>query len=265
MMKFVVLLCLAASAFALPLNMTADSSDFKTMDPWNIIGGKVVSPAFKYPFLVALVQKGQTPLNGQFCGASLISANRVLTAAHCCDAVAADDIDVLIHWQDLSKTTQGERIAVSSMEMHPDYNSRTIDNDVCVLKLAQSTTQAPAKLDDGSHSAVGTSATVAGWGNTKTSGSSFPSQAMEVNVPIVSNEVCNSKESYGGEITKGMMCAGFGQGGKDACQGDSGGPLFVDGVQIGVVSWGYGCAQPDMYGVYARVSVFKAWIENQME
>lgn len=48
--------------------------------------------------------------------------------------------------------------------------------------------------------------------------------------------------------------------------GDSGGPLvtFDDtkqtAVQIGVVSWGYGCAQPSYPGVYARLTVGRNWI-----
>ena len=39
-------------------------------------------------------------------------------------------------------------------------------------------------------------------------------------------------------------------GGADACQGDSGSPLVIKGTrtQVGIVSWGYGCAKPDLYG-----------------
>jgi secreted trypsin-like serine protease len=109
--------------------------------------------------------------------------------------------------------------------------------------------------------------TVAGWGNTNAFGSSFPSKAQEVDVPYVTNQVCNGRETaYTGMITDGMMCAGFSEGGKDACQGDSGGPIFMtqNGVATltGVVSWGFGCAQPGSPGVYARVSHFLGYINN---
>merc|ERR1719198_2462152 len=61
-----------------------------------------------------------------------------------------------------------------------------------------------------------------------------------------------------------MMCAGLSTGGVDACQGDSGGPLFAPSSGsdsdahhlVGIVSWGVGCALPNMYGVYARVSTY---------
>ncbi len=79
-------------------------------------------------------------------------------------------------------------------------------------------------------------------------------------MPYVTNDVCNNRQAYNGEITDGMLCAGVAAGGIDACQGDSGGPLiFSSGnsaVLVGIVSWGYGCAQPNKYGVYARVSTY---------
>merc|ERR1739838_121790 len=119
----------------------------------------------------------------------------------------------------------------------------------------------------------GTMSWVTGWG---TEGSGVPlaspQNLQEVDVPIVGNNQCGC--SY--TITDNMICAGTKEGGKDSCQGDSGGPLVYHigpsehnngkahgpfhWVQTGVVSFGRGCALPDVPGVYARVSQFQKWI-----
>lgn len=57
-----------------------------------------------------------------------------------------------------------------------------------------------------------------------------------------------------------MLCAGYLKGGQDSCQGDSGGPLVYMGKQIGVVSWGKGCADPGYPGVYTDITKFTWWI-----
>lgn len=56
-----------------------------------------------------------------------------------------------------------------------------------------------------------------------------------------------------------MICAGT--PGQDSCQGDSGGPLVVNGVQVGVVSWGYGCARPGYPGVYSNIANLRGFID----
>lgn len=68
-------------------------------------------------------------------------------------------------------------------------------------------------------------------------------------------------------IGPAQVCAGLEQGGKDSCQGDSGGPLVVRDAnncprQIGVVSWGAGCAEAGIYGIYTRVSAYADWIQK---
>ncbi len=74
----------------------------------------------------------------------------------------------------------------------------------------------------------------------------------------------------GGIDAATMVCAGELHGTKDSCQGDSGGPLMVPDatgalVQMGVVSWGFGCGYPTQYGVYSRIgdTALNSWVRTQ--
>ncbi|XP_029363540.1 transmembrane protease serine 9-like [Echeneis naucrates] len=155
--------------------------------------------------------------------------------------------------------------------IHPNYNPRTSDNDIALLRLNSAVTFTnfirPVCLAASNSTFFnGTDSWVTGWGNI---GSGvplpFPQSLMEVEVPVVGNRQCNCL--YGvGTITDNMICAGLLAGGRDSCQGDSGGPMVSKQgsvwVQSGIVSFGVGCAEPNFPGVYARVSQYQSWISS---
>eukprot|EP01083_Nonionella_stella_P288019 980339_1 len=119
-----------------------------------------------------------------------------------------------------------------------------------------------------------------GWGDTdiRDDVSKLSDVLMSVDVNVISKNECDASEgtvdgyydTYENQITNNMLCARVVGGGEDSCQGDSGGPLVVKGanagqdVQVGVVSWGIGCASKHFPGVYARVSRSYNWIEDEV-
>jgi secreted trypsin-like serine protease len=119
--------------------------------------------------------------------------------------------------------------------------------------------------------AVGKRVVVIGWGATQEGGSTTP-RLMKVDVSVQGQELCqaNYQEAEAGtQLTRNMFCAGEPEGGKDSCQGDSGGfigaPDQSGHVQLGIVSWGFGCARPKLFGVYTRVANYKEWISQIMQ
>lgn len=96
---------------------------------------------------------------------------------------------------------------------------------------------------------------VTGWGDqTPTLGLNSTDQLLEVDLEVVSDDECGTT-NFGLDGPTGVCAAALL---KDSCQGDSGGPLFAtaggEPVQIGVVSYGTGCAFPAFPGVYSEVN-----------
>ncbi|KAL9181817.1 hypothetical protein ACHAXT_012160 [Thalassiosira profunda] len=168
---------------------------------------------------------------------------------------------------------------------HPQYDPNTVNNDFMILQLNEATTE-PVDFVKVSPEYVGgdQAVTVVGWGDTDpTDGRAMPPSLQETEVFTLTNEECrasegevggtnlfgftfgSSIEQYGDRITTNMICAK--DDGEDSCQGDSGGPMVIkneDGadMQVGVVSWGFGCAHNDFPGVYGRVSAQYGWIRE---
>ena len=202
-----------------------------------IVGGEDAGPNDN-AFQVGLLDKSQTDnFYAQYCGGTLIAPNVVVTAAHCSDFITKDQVQVLTGARRLDGG--GTRRNVTSVVIHPKWNGTTLDYDVAVWRLGTA---------DGTTNMLAT-----GWG-ALTEGGSFPIKLQKVSLPLAGRADCNDANSYNGQISDRMMCAGKAGGGIDTCQGDSGGPLARGGALIGITSWGRGCARRNFYGVYTRLS-----------
>ncbi|KMS88680.1 MULTISPECIES: serine protease [Streptomyces] len=254
-------LALAATVTAIPMvsavPAVADSV---------VVGGFPIDVS-QAPWTVALASRDRFGgmRAGQFCGAVAVGRTTVVTAAHCLseEVLGAPpnrvrDLKVIAGRTDLL-SEQGEEIAVREIRLNPAYDVTTNSGDFAVLGLAgplpQSAVVTMAGAGDPAY-APGTQAMVSGWGDT-TGGGAYAHRLHAARVRVLPDEMC-ARAFPGGPDgayrAATMLCAGEAGGGPDACQGDSGGPLVAGGRLIGLVSWGSGCGQPGLPGVYTRVS-----------
>eukprot|EP00804_Cyclotella_cryptica_P019408 CCRYP_006591-RA/>CCRYP_006591-RA protein AED:0.03 eAED:0.03 QI:3071/1/1/1/0.75/0.4/5/2863/486 len=256
-------------------NQIIDNSNNISPDDNNrIIGGKDAA-AGRFSYVVSLADDV-----GHFCGGSLIAPDIVLTAAHC----QGGSYNIIVGRQDLSDERSGEVIPMNFEMPHPEYDDTTTDNDFNLVFLSRPVSAKNLKLvtlnDEDDMPAVGDSVHVSGWGDTTKEDDiqTLSNALMTVELKVISNDECDASkgsiggydETYNGQITPNMMCAK--DPNQDACQGDSGGPLVQghrgpdgsDDVQVGVVSWGIGCAQASFPGVYSRVSKAYEWVKGEV-
>ncbi|MBP2323864.1 secreted trypsin-like serine protease [Kibdelosporangium banguiense] len=250
--SLLAVVCLVAGLTAAAVPASADV---------RIVGGTRASTS-TYPFVVYLATKD----GFQFCGGTLASVDKVVTAAHCAKGQRPEEVFVVAGRDDKKSTTEGISVPVKSIWIHPKYTDALIGYDVAVLNLAKRITKyAPLPIassaDDQAY-AEGVEATILGWGRTSSGGPSSQ-YLLEAKVPIVGDEEC--KKSFSKYNNDWMVCAGYPQGGIDGCQGDSGGPMIAYGRLIGISSWGEGCGLPNKPGVYTRVMAYYPELAQQIK
>jgi hypothetical protein len=209
------------------------------------------------------------PFNAHYCGATLIAPRWAVTAAHCVEDRAISDVDVVAGIADLRDITDADRIEVSAIHIHPEYEAVRVLHDIALLELASDAPGTPIPWQvDPVLPVAGTSLMVSGWGAISADGSIYDtvlrlSPAVALGGP--GDSVCGSWRDYEPDSE---LCVGAASG-VGACSGDSGGPVVAElGMTrlVGITSYGLSgsCADTTYPNVAARVSSKAAWITSMV-
>ncbi|XP_053687855.1 chymotrypsin-1-like [Sabethes cyaneus] len=243
MFQYLLVVCLISSALA------------NEAQSGRIVGGRQAGPG-QFPFQASL----RDLKNSHVCGAVIINERWLLTAAHCTMGSQPYQLRVVVG--SIDRTTGGTSYNLWQIIEHPDFNERSLDNDIALMQTGYPivmTTQVKSVNMGDSIVPAGKIAVVSGWGKLQSDATaSTMLQYMEVRT--LDNLDCRLRHDtyHRTRIHSGSLCT-FSRVGKGTCMGDSGSPLIVDGVLAGLVSWGVPCAvgKPD---VYTRVATHRSWI-----
>nr|CAD7457168.1 unnamed protein product [Timema tahoe] len=257
---------------------------FSNISSQRIVGG-YPSKLGAFPWLAALgytrpatsTKKGPKFL----CGAALVTTRHVITAGHC--VYSRDDLYMVrLGEHNLESDEDGASpidVPIAKNKIHEEYSPTTFSNDIAILWLKESVQTTlmirpiclPTAPELRSMSFVRNYPFIAGWGAINFNGPSSTA-LLQLQVPVVEQDSCKSayENFHTTIIDDRVLCAGFAKGGKDACQGDSGGPLMwpkggTEFYLIGIVSYGYRCAEPGYPGVYTRITAFIDWITKNID
>ncbi|KAF2357495.1 Serine proteases trypsin domain [Trinorchestia longiramus] len=240
-----------------------------------IIGGSLADEG-EYPWMVKLDIKMKNG-NGFQCGGSIINSRNILTAAHCLeDEQNIQSIGVTVGRIGASSSVNEQRIVAVDWFVHQQYSqqSKKMDADIAIVYLPHDLRLGAVPFDAAPVCLAPPAqyehqvAVVTGWGVTSPSEGGVSPHLLEAGVTVTKQSECHEAYSvFGHSISEKQVCAA--EVGRDSCQGDSGGPLVTQlkglWYQLGVVSFGIGCADPQFPGVYTLVPAFRDWIAENLK
>ncbi|CAH1636791.1 unnamed protein product [Spodoptera littoralis] len=241
----------------------------------NRIVGGALAPVGAHPYFGGLLINLVGTTSRSVCGSSLLSANRLVTAAHCWfDGFRqATEFTVILGSNWLH--SGGERIATRQVIMHPQYVPQFLTNDVAMIYLPWNAMMTgnvrPIRLPRNmelwnqfeNHWAM-----AAGFGKTSDAQQTSASVVSHVSLQVINTDTC-AQRFVAGFVTHSTICTS-GVGSVGICGGDSGGPLaahdnFGEPFLIGISSFAaLDRCQGGFPSGFARVTSFIGFISQHM-
>lgn len=238
-----------------------------------IVGG-AIAPINAHPYLAGILIELIGVRNPSACGGSLITNTRVLTAAHCWNDGTFQARRMVVVLGSEFLFHGGIRIETSTIAMHPEYNPRTLANDIAMLYLPFRVTLSKAvqtvALPGASFANfdfTGMRAKASGYGRySDATNPTTDTTVRHVLLQIITLQQCRSV--FGSIVLESNICTS-GTGGVGICRGDSGGPLTIRvghrDVLIGVSSFvaNNGC-ELGFPSAFARTTSYMKWIKSHV-
>uniref|UniRef100_A0A2K6Q8C7 Tissue-type plasminogen activator n=1 Tax=Rhinopithecus roxellana TaxID=61622 RepID=A0A2K6Q8C7_RHIRO len=251
------------------------------------IKGGLFADIASHPWQAAIFAKHRRSPGERFlCGGILISSCWILSAAHCFqERFPPHHLTVILgRTYRVVPGEEEQKFEVEKYIVHKEFDDDTYDNDIALLQLksdlshcAQESSMvrtvclppADLQLPDW------TECELSGYGKHEALSPFYSERLKEAHVRLYPSSRCTSQHLLNRTVTDNMLCAGDTRSSgpqanlHDACQGDSGGPLVcLNGGRmtlVGIISWGLGCGQKDVPGVYTKVTNYLDWIQDNMQ
>ena len=215
---------------------------------------------------------------GSQCTGTVVAASLVLTAGHCAENMSSGAVNEAAHYRVLIPGSDAagveEQVAtVSGVLVYEGFARRSDDGDAALLVLSTPTAAPPVALATASDTAAtraGSSATIAGWGDTRYRQRLATEELRWAGTVVQGARWC--RRNAPPFFTDSEICTIDAPSyAATACHGDSGGPLLAPAgptgelVQIGIAIHGYGRCSTRLPCVFTSVAAIASWVDSWIE